>query len=109
MAHCCSLCSTPLVERTTLVLKTINLICADCLGNVKQLKGLKKPLKKLALSVEPTEAHIVMCLGGFHTPEGFMCFEDDKGKFVKWLPQTATLKGGISVAETSTPFLVKRK
>ena len=108
MAHSCALCGTPLVERPTLILKTIHVICADCLGNVKQYKGLKKTVKRLALAVDSTEAHIVMALGASHTTQGFSCLEEDKEKFMRWL-QTATGKGGISPAVISTPALVSLK
>ena len=108
MAHSCALCGTPLIERPILVLKTIHVICADCLGNVKQYKGLKKTVKRLALTVDSTEAHIVMALGASHTPQGFVCLEEDKEKFARWL-QTATGKGGISPAVISTPALVSLK
>ena len=108
MAHSCALCGTPLIERPILVLKTINLICADCLGNVKQFKGLKRTVKRLALTVDSTEAHIVMALGASHTPQGFSCLEEDKEKFARWL-QTATGKGGISPAVISTPALLSLK
>ena len=107
MAHSCALCGTPLIERTTLVLKTINLICADCLGNVKQFKGLKKTVKRLALTVDSTEAHIVMSLGATHTTQGFSCLEEEREKFARWI-QTATLKAGISLV-SSTPALVSLK
>ena len=106
MAHSCALCSTPLIERPILVLKTIHVICVDCLANVKQYKGLKKTVKRLALAVDSTEAHIVMALGASHTTQGFSCLEEEREKFARWI-QTATLKAGISLV--SSPVLVSLK
>lgn len=98
-----------MIERPVMILKTINIICADCVQNLKSVKDVKRVARRLFLSVNPDETHIAMRLGAQICADGIFCMENEKHKFVKYIQ---TVKPGICDADMLTsksPVLVKRK
>ena len=73
MSHKCVLCNKPLLERPVLVLKTISIICIDCVEKVKSFKETPaKAPKKLFLKIDPKVAHLAVRAGVMHDGSGLM-------------------------------------
>ena len=88
MSHKCVLCNKPLLERPVLVLKTISVICIDCVEKCKSFKEtpVKAP-KKLFLKIDPELAHLAVRAGVMHDGQGFYCLAEHSHKFTEYITQ----------------------
>ena len=86
MSHKCVLCNKPLLERPVLVLKTISVICIDCVERCKSFKEtpVKAP-KKLFLKIDPKLAHLAVRAGVLHDGSGFYCLAEHAAKFAEYV------------------------
>ena len=91
MSHKCVLCNKPLLERPVLVLKTISVICIDCVEKCKSFKETPaKASKKLFLKIDPKVAHLAVRAGVLHDGSGFYCLAEHAAKFAEYVTPDKT-------------------
>ena len=93
MSHKCVLCNKPLLERPVLLLKTISIICVDCVEKCKAVKEVPaKAPKKLFLKIDPEKAHLAVRAGVMHDGQGFYCLAEHSHKFTDYITQDKTVQ-----------------
>ena len=91
MSHKCVLCNKALIETKVLMLKTIAIICIDCVEKCKAVKETPaKAPKKLFLKIDPKVAHLAVRAGVLHDGSGFYCLAEHASKFTEYVTPDKT-------------------